>query len=154
MLMLYIDSAVMQNMTTATRALKTAQGVLDAAHVQRATSAARLVWAQRRDRPWLALVAVPLAMNASGLMQLWWLWVPLLLGAAACTPAWRWSWVLTFQLGAIGTEWAYVGATSLGQWPSQRLVVGATWACVALYLAGGASLHRQYRDFRDRKHRR
>ena len=152
MLMLYIDSAVMHDMTTTTRVIRTAQGVVDVAHVQGAAGAVQLAWTQRRDRPWLAMVAVPLAMNASGLTQLWWLWIPLLLGAAACTPAWRWSWVLTFQLGAIGTEWAYVGATSLAEWPTQRAVVGATWTCVALYLAGAGNLNRQLRDLWGRRH--
>jgi len=136
------DMTVISSVTQATRRV----GVVPA--VDRMLVAARLTWSQRRDRPWLALVAVPLAMNASGLTQLWWLWVPLLAGAAACTPAWRWSWVLGFQLGVIGTEWAYVGATSLAQWPAQRLVVGAIWAGVVLYLAGAANLHRQFQQLR------
>jgi hypothetical protein len=97
------------------------------------------------------MIAVPLAMNASGLVSQWWLWIPLLLGAAACTPAWRWSWVLTFQLGAMGTEWAYLGATSLGHWPAQRFVIGATWTCVALYLAGAANLNRRFWELRRRR---
>jgi len=92
-------------------------------------------------------------MNASGLLQLWWIWPVLLAGAAACTPAWRWSWILTFQLAVIGTEWAYVGAISFATWPTQRTVVGAMWACVALYLAGAGNLYRQYRNLRDFRRR-
>ena len=135
-------------MKTKTIAAKALRRVAAATTTMRIFTIARGVWSARRDRPWLALVAVPLAMNAAGLLGLWWTWVPLLLGAAACSRAWRWSWVLALQLGAIGTEWAYVGATSLAQWPSQRLFVGATWATVAFYFAGAGSLHRQYQAYR------
>jgi hypothetical protein len=92
------------------------------------------------------MIAAPLAMDACGLLQLWWLWLPLLLGAASCRPAWRWGFVLTFQLGVLGTEWAYVGATALAQWPTQRPVVGVVWAGVGLYSGGAASLHHKFRD--------
>ena len=138
-------------MTTVTGVIKTTRGVVDTVAAQRAATAVRLAWTHRRDRPLLAMIAVPLAMNASGLVSQWWLWIPLLLGAAACTPAWRWSWVLTFQLGAMGTEWAYLGATSLGHWPAQRFVIGATWTCVALYLAGAANLNRRFWELRRRR---
>ena len=138
----------MREMKTTSNVIKATPGVATTVATRRVVSAGRLAWTQRRDRPWLALVAVPLAMNASGLMLMWWLWVPLLLVAAACTPAWRWSWVLSFQLGAIGTEWAYVGATSLANSPTQRFLVGATWALVALYLAGAANLHQQFWELR------
>jgi len=100
-------------------------------------------WVSRRDRPWLALIAVPLAMNASGLETLWWVWVPMLLGAAACTPAWRWSWLLTLQLAVIGTEWAFVGASALGTWPMSHLIVGGVWAGVAFGLALAAEANRR-----------
>jgi hypothetical protein len=90
-------------------------------------------------------------MNASGLMQIWWLWIPLMAGATACTPAWGWSWALTLQLAILGTEWAYVGATSLGQWPEHRVVVAAAWVYVALLLAGAANLNRMYQHYREWK---
>ena len=151
MIVVCTDGAVMHDMTVVNSVKRTTQRVVFVPPADRLVNAVRLTWVERRDRPWLALVAVPLAMNASGLTQLWWLWIPLLAGAAACTPAWRWSWVLGFQLGVVGTEWAYVGATSLAQWPTQRPLVGAIWAGVVLYLAGGASLHRQYRDLRQRR---
>jgi hypothetical protein len=107
-------------------------------------------WRSRRDRQLLALVAVPLAMNASGLETLWWTWVPLLLCAAACTPAWRWVWCVTLPLAAIGTQWAFVGETALITWPGSRLIVGAVWAGFALGLAIAAKANRRYWDLPER----
>lgn len=135
-------------MTTVSSAANMIREATGASTLHRVSGALRVAWAARRDRPWLALLAVPLAMNASGLMQLWWLWPLLLAGSAACTRTWRWSWVLSFQLAAIGTEWAYVGATSLAQWPTHRSVVGAIWACVMLYVAGAANLNREFQRLR------
>jgi len=113
----------------------------------------RLAWTQRRDRPWLAMSAVPLAMTASGLMQLWWLWPLLLLVATTCTSASRWSWVLTFQLAVFGTEWAYLGCVALAGWPASRFVVDALWAGVALTLAGAPAANRKYEQRPERKSR-
>ena len=143
-MIVYFDSAVMHDMTRVNCLITATRRVVNSVAERRRVTAAHLSWMKRRDRPWLALVAVPLAMNASGLMQDWWLWIPLLLGAASCTPAWRWSWVLSFQLGVVGTEWAYVGSTSLGQWPGQQLPIGAAWAFVGLLLAVAAQLNRQF----------
>jgi hypothetical protein len=98
----------------------------------------------------LAVIAVPLAMNASGLEALWWVWVPLLLGAAACTPEWRWSWLLTLQLGVGGTQWAFAGASALVTWPGHLPIIGAIWAGVALSFAAAAKDHRRYRDLPER----
>jgi hypothetical protein len=151
MMLVCTTDAVTVEMTLANHFFKSARAHDSVSHVERTVDALHTSWIQRRDRPWLALVAVPLAMNASGLMQLWWLWIPLLLGAAACTPAWRWSWALTLQLAIVGTEWAYVGATSLAQWPAQRAVVAATWVYVALLLAGAANLNRMYQQYRQWK---
>lgn len=152
MMIVYIDSAVMQDMNRVNSVISATRRVGNTVATQRAASSVQLAWTTRRDRPWLAIVAVALAMNASGLVQLWWLWVPLLLGAATCTPEWRWSWVLSFQLGVVGTEWAYVGATSLGQWPGQRLLIGATWALVVLFLAVAAKLNRRLQGPQRQRH--
>jgi hypothetical protein len=107
-------------------------------------------WRSRRDRQWLALVAVPLAMNASALEALWWTWVPLLLCAVACTPAWGWVWAVTLPLAAIGTQWAFVGVNALITWPESRLIVGAVWASVALSFAIAAKANRRYWDLPER----
>ena len=113
--------------------------------------ALRVEWARRQDRPRLALIAVPLAMNATGLVGLWWTWPVLVAGAAACTPAWRWSWVLTFQLGAIGTQWAYVGAIALAVWPDHRVLVGVVWTGGVLALGLAGDFNRRYHDLRGRR---
>jgi len=120
--------------------------------VVEAIHALRNSWTSRRECACLTLIAVPLAMNASGLLQLWWLWLPLTAGAAACTPAWRWSWVVTLQLGILGTEWSFVGALALTTWPSHRDVVGGVWIATALALASAGLVNRRYNDVPERRH--
>jgi len=107
-------------------------------------------WRSRRDREWLALVAIPLAMNASALEALWWMWVPLLLCAVACTPAWGWVWGVTLPFAAIGTQWAFVGVNALITWPESRLIIGAVWAGVALAFAIANYANRRYWDLPER----
>jgi hypothetical protein len=152
MMIVYMDSAVMQDMKRVNSVITATRRFVHTVATQRAASSVQLAWTKRRDRPWLAIVAVALAMNASGLVAAWWLWVPLLLGAATCTPEWRWSWVLSFQLGVVGTEWAFVGATSLGQWPGQRLFIGAIWALLALLMAVAAKLNRRLQGPQRQRH--
>src|ERR1700688_4797936 len=81
--------------------------------VQRSIDGSRATWDARRDRPWMAFTAVPLAMTASALVGIWWTWLPLLCCACVWSRAWQWSWLLTLQLGIVGAEWSYVGATCL-----------------------------------------
>ena len=92
-------------------------------------------WQLRRDNYWLATVAVPLAMIATALLGLWWTWVLLVGVAAAFAPGWRSTWLLALELGGIGTAWASAGASALATWPTERIVVGAIWAGVALAFA-------------------
>jgi hypothetical protein len=138
----------MHEMTSRSVIAEPAQTVVNASFARRTLAAIGDSWSRRQSRPWLALIAVPLAMNVSGMMQLWWLWTPLLVGAAACTRPWRWSLALSFQLGVFGTEWAYVGATALAMWPAQRQFVGLIWASVALCLSGAAHFHRLNHNIR------
>ena len=142
--------AVASDMTTATSARESIRGAIATAHVGRLTSALRLSWTTRTDRPWLALLAVPLAMNASALTEHWWLWIPLVIGASACTPAWRWTWVLSLQLAVVGTEWAYVGAVSLAMWPTQRTFVGFAWTGSVIALAVVGLINRRYQSLPER----
>jgi hypothetical protein len=96
------------------------------------------------------LVAVPLAMTATALVDDWWLWFPLVIGAASCSPAWRWTWVLSLQLGVVGTEWAYVGAVSLATWPTHRIFVGFVWGGTSLALAVVGLFNRRYQSLPER----
>lgn len=107
-------------------------------------STLRLGWTRGKDAPWITLVAVPLAMNAAGLLQLWWLWPPLLALGYLGSPSWRWSCLLTLQLAVIGTEWAYVGAMTLRTWPDHRVEIGFIWAGTALALAIAGGLSRRH----------
>jgi hypothetical protein len=142
--------AVASDMTTATSVRESIRGAIGTAHVGRLTSALRLSWTTRTNRTWLALVAVPLAMNASALTEHWWLWIPLVISAAAWTPAWRWTWVLSLQLAVVGTEWAYVGAVSLAMWPAHRAFVGFVWTGSAIALAVVGLFNRRYQSLPER----
>lgn len=107
-------------------------------------TAVRQSWLARHDAPWICFVAVPLAMNAAGLMQIWWLMIPLIACAVIVAPSWRWSWVLTIQLGLVGTEWAYLGCMALVMWPDHRYLIGLFWAGVAIGLAVAGMVNRRY----------
>jgi hypothetical protein len=51
----------------------------------------------RRERPWLALVGIPLAMIATALNGEWLAWPPLLAASWWWTESWPWSWVLALE---------------------------------------------------------
>lgn len=138
-------------MTTVRSARESIQWAGVTEFVHRMAAALRLPWKVRTDRPWVALVAVPLAMNATGLTEQWWLWIPLVIGSAACTPTWRWTWVLSLQLGLLGTEWAYVGAVSLAMWPMHRTFVGIIWIACVLALAAVGGFNRRYQSLPERR---
>lgn len=109
------------------------------------TASARLSreWHARTDHPLIGVIGVPLLMTATGLSGLWWTWPPLLGVAAIATPAWRWTWVLSFQLAVIGTEWASVGASALASAPESRLLIGACWVAFPLALSALGSGNRR-----------
>ena len=107
-----------------------------------AVDAVRAAWRARRERLWLGLVAVPLAMIATGLVDLWSTWPVLLVCAWAFTRSWRWSWLLSLELGFVGVMWATVGATALAHLPNDRLLVGAIWTAFPLALAGAGAMNR------------
>jgi hypothetical protein len=117
-----------------------------AAFVEAVTSAVAAfhsAWSSRAERLWIALVAIPLAEIASGLVGEWWTWPVLAVCAWTCTPSWRWLWLLSVELGFVGVMWAAVGATPLAHLPNDRLVVGAIWAAFPLALAGAGWMNRR-----------
>lgn len=99
-------------------------------------------WNERRDDPLFGLVAVPLAMTATGLLSQWWAWPLLTIEAVIATRAWRWSWIGALETAFIGMEWAWVGATSLASWPSMTLTIGVIWAAFPAVLAVAVARHR------------
>lgn len=110
--------------------------------------------AARTARPWLALVAVPLAITASmdamaglaGSGLLWLTWLPLAFAAWWWAPwrggEFRWAFLLALEAGVIGIQWSLIGAFALGGWPDSRLLVGSTWIAAALAIAAAAGLNR------------
>jgi len=104
-------------------------------------------WRARSERAWVGLIGVPLAQIATGLLDEWWTWIVLTAAAWACTPKWRWSWLLSLELGFVGTMWAAAGATALAHFPDHLLLVGVLWASfpVALAVVGAANRRRASR---------
>ena len=114
--------------------------------VRSAIRATRVAWTTRRERAWLGLVAVPLAMTASGLVGMWWTWPLLVAGSWACTPSWRWSWMLALEEAFVSVQWAFVGAVALAQSPSARLLVGALWTAFPVTLVATGEMNRRRRN--------
>ena len=110
--------------------------------VRRACAAIAYEWVRHGDNAWIGVVAVPVAMTATGLLDQWWSWPVLLIEAAISTRSQRWSWVLSLELGYVGTAWAFVGADALGSWPTLVLPIGVVWAAFPVLLAGAVSHHR------------
>jgi hypothetical protein len=108
-----------------------------------AISLVRSEWGARRDNGWLGLVAVPLAMTATGVLGQWWSW-PVLLAVSFCsTRAWRWSWVLSLEMAWVGTAWAVLGAWWLTAYPAERLLTGTAWTMFPAMLALMSFEHRR-----------
>lgn len=97
--------------------------------------------ALRKERPWLAFVAVPLAVAAAldtaggldGPVDLAWLCAPLSAAAWWWSPrdGFRWTWLLPIEAGAITVFWSMTGAYALAFWPDSRPIVGFFWAGAA-----------------------
>ena len=111
--------------------------------LERISSLGHSMLAARRDRPYLALVALPLAMVVAVIAMWLWLLVPLtVLCWYWASSEWRWTWLLGVMEGCFGVQWAYIGAYCLAAFPHDRLLVGALWAAYALIIAGVAAASR------------
>ncbi len=89
------------------------------------------------------MTAVPLAMVACDLLQLWGLFIPLCCCAWwYADRKWRWTWVVAVESGAFGTLWAYSFAVALSQFATHRLLVGAVWVSLAAALAAVSLVNR------------
>ncbi len=98
----------------------------------------------RTSRPWLAMVAVPLAMSATLPVGLWWAWPALIV----C--AWWWAdrayasnWIVAVEAGIVGSQWVVVGAIELGEEPVSRGLVASIWIGFAAALAAASAFNRR-----------
>lgn len=97
----------------------------------------------RRDRPWLALVVVPIAI-VGAVVTLHLLWVvPLVALMWWCgsseTP---WVWILGIVESAWGVQWAALGLMGLITWPQHRALISVLWIAYALLVAGVGAVNR------------
>lgn len=102
--------------------------------------------AHRRERAWLALVGIPLALIAAALSGEWLACPPLLAASWWWTKSWRWSWVLALEEGAFGAQWAYTGATGLALFRAERTLVAIVWVAIPAALAVAARRNRERMD--------
>jgi hypothetical protein len=104
----------------------------------------RHAWSERTDREVFAYMIIPLAMIAMGLIGLWWTWIPLTSMAWLAVPRWRWgAALLAIHEGAVGTAWAYVGATWLGEYPEERGLVTLLFVGFPCAVAAAGHLNRR-----------
>jgi hypothetical protein len=101
--------------------------------------------APRRRRPFLAGLAIPLALVAAFLMEL-----PLSAICALIGCGWwfganrsKWELVAVVGRGLVGTAWALIGINLLLAFPHDRMAAGFVWADIALALASVAVNARQ-----------
>jgi len=104
--------------------------------VTRLARAADHAWSVRSPRPWLAVIASPLAMVATAETGQWWAWPVLLLCSAGWSPAEPWMWVLALEEAVVGSEWTFVGSSSLASFRAERPLVAALWIGFPAVLAG------------------
>lgn len=82
------------------------------------------------------MISVPLEMTAAMLLLLWWTWPPLVICAWWWADrSWKWSWVLATEAGVFGTQWAFVGAYALHDFPQSRVLVATLWTAFPAVLA-------------------
>lgn len=115
------------------------------AFLQRRLTAVATYTRRRRERPYLGMLGVPLLMTATMLQYLWWTWPVLVFCAWWWAPrSSPWAWIVAVEAGALGVQWACMGAISLGAYPAHRPLVEALWFGGALLLFAIARLNRRY----------
>lgn len=99
----------------------------------------------RKSRPWTAMVSVPLAINATALLGMWWAFPVLCICAWWWADrAWPWTWLVAVESSAFGTLWAYSGANALAEFASARFLVAILWISLPLCLAA-TSIYTRHR---------
>ena len=107
------------------------------------TATARRALARRKDRPWLALVLVPLTIVLATVTLHLVLLVPLValmwwFGSSE-TP---WVWILGILESAWGVQWALIGIVGLSSYPQHRALVAAVVIVYGLLVAGVGATNR------------
>jgi len=99
--------------------------------------------AARKDRLWLSLVAVPLALTAVVLAGQFALILPLVaLAWWWASQEWAWAWLVGIMEACWGIQWAYVGVYTLATYPEDRGMVAAGWIGYAALVACVAAVNR------------
>lgn len=97
----------------------------------------------RRDRPWFALVFVPIAIIGAAVSMRLLLIVPLVAlmfwWGSSETP---WVWILGVLEAAWGIQWAVLGLTLLATYPRHRAAAAVCWIGYALLVAGIGAVNR------------
>lgn len=109
----------------------------------RASSGARALARQRSDRPWCALVVVPMLVLVAVLTVQLWALVPLvgLMCWWASTET-SWLWILAVVESAWGVQWVLGGTYLLATFPEDRGTVAVVWITYALLVAGVGAVNR------------
>jgi len=128
--------------TTVRRKASTMKHVLVADEVRNLGGILSRRWPAHHDKPWLAVIAVPLAMPVCALLGQWWAGAVLMVATVALSPHQRCRWLLALELAVIGTEWAYLGATALAERTNNMLHVESAWLAFPLALAAASAIHR------------
>lgn len=90
------------------------------------------------------MVGAPLAFMATALAERW----PLLPLLGVCMWWWAprahgWEWLVAVQAGAVGVQWAFMGAFCLAGYPDQRPLVAAIWIGGGLLIAAICAYNRR-----------
>jgi len=111
--------------------------------IRRVTSLALARLHERKDRPWCALVVVPLCVLIAVLTVQLWALVPLValmwLWGSTETP---WVWILGILESCWGVQWVLIGTYLLGTYPHDRGAVAVFWIGYAALVAGIGAINR------------
>ena len=97
----------------------------------------------RQERPWIALVGIPLEAVAVAIAGLW-LYELLLIIPLLWLSPWEepWTWILGIEEAAFGIQWGYIGVYALNSWSQDYVVIGLLWASYAGVIASIGAVNR------------
>ena len=97
----------------------------------------------RQERPWIALVGIPLEAVAVAIAGLWFYELILIIPLLWLSP-WEesWIWILGVEEAAFGIQWAYIGVYALMTWSHAIVIVGLLWSSYAGLVAALGAVNR------------